>query len=192
MGEDVVVHDRPQLLERMATMASALGSWTVPVGIRPMQLPSSSQRSVQRSATPPGAADEVQVEPPLVVVMKKSVPVEAAEESAPWSARKATQSDAVGHESCSTVELVAPADTGSGSRRQLRPPSDVHANPGTWAGAIPPVRVGASLPMQVVAVGHETGSVKCRPSGSGARACQETPPSVVASQPEPLSPDSDA
>src|SRR5580704_1658837 len=83
MGEDVVVHDRPQLLERMATMASALGSWTVPVGIRPMQLPSSSQRSVQRSATPPGAADDVQVEPPLVVVMKKSVPVEAAEESAP-------------------------------------------------------------------------------------------------------------
>ncbi|HXN60155.1 MAG TPA: hypothetical protein VN886_06840, partial [Acidimicrobiales bacterium] len=45
--------------------------------------------------------------------------------------------------------------------------------------------------MRVVEVGHETGSVKSRPSGSGASVCQDTPPSVVPSQPSPPCPDPD-
>ena len=70
MGDDDVVQDVAQLSERMATMASALGARTEPVGSRPMHWPPVSQCSVHRPVSPAGAAAEVHVEPPSVVAMK--------------------------------------------------------------------------------------------------------------------------
>ena len=97
MGFEDIVHVAPQSLDRMATMASVFGARTDPEGTRPMQPPAASQRSIHSPDRPAGAADEVQVEPPSVVVMKKFevVPLEFV--------KNATQSTGEGQESCSSV-----------------------------------------------------------------------------------------